>query len=184
MDGEAPPRRQRVVGLIGCPGAGKTTYARRYDPLQGWVHLTLDDLRQTFWPPDRQVYWQVRRTEWDEEARGLLHGVKVAALDAALAAGFSVVMADTHLTREVFEAELQVIERYGLWVEWKVFDLSWEILLARNEERGRIDPSHRQPETVLRLAYDAFHAPDAWWRALHPHQVEFIELRRVPTSTA
>lgn len=77
MDVEAPPRRQRVVGLIGCPGAGKTTYARRYDPLQGWVHLTLDDLRQTFWPPDRQVYWQVRRTDWDERARRLLHGVKV-----------------------------------------------------------------------------------------------------------
>lgn len=99
MDGDANPRRQRVVGLIGCPGAGKTTYARRYDPLQGWVCLTLDDLRQTFWPPDRHVYWQVRRTGWDEEARGLLHGAKIAALDAALAAGFSVVMADTHLTR-------------------------------------------------------------------------------------
>ncbi|MET3410117.1 putative kinase [Methylobacterium sp. 1030] len=139
------------------------------------MHLTLDDLRQTFWPPDRQVYWQVRRTDWDERARRLLHGVKVAALDAALAAGFSVVMADTHLTREVFEAELQVIERYGLTVEWKVFDLSWEMLLARNEERGRIDPSHRQPKTVLRLAYDAFHAPDAWWRALSHAQVEFVE---------
>jgi predicted kinase len=175
MDVEAPPRRQRVVGLIGCPGAGKTTYARRYDPLQGWVHLTLDDLRQTFWPPDRQVYWQVRRTDWDERARQLLHGVKVAALDTALAAEFSVVMADTHLTREVFEAELEVVERYGLSVEWKVFDLSWETLLARNEARGGVDPSHRQPETVLRLAYEAFQAPDAWWRSLPQAQVELIK---------
>lgn len=177
MDGKAPPRRQRVVGLIGCPGAGKTTYARRFfDPMQGWVHLTLDDLRQTLWPPDRQVYWQVRRTGWDEGAHKLLHGVKVAALDAALAAGFSVVMADTHLTREVFEAELQVIERHGLSVEWKVFDLTWENLLARNEARGGIDPSHRQPETILRLAYDAFRSPDAWWRLLPSDQVELIEL--------
>ncbi|WCS27890.1 AAA family ATPase [Methylobacterium sp. NMS14P] len=174
MDDERYPRRQRVIGLIGCPGAGKTTYARRYDPLQGWVHLTLDDLRQTFWPPDRHVYWQVRRKGWDDEARGLLHNVKVAALDAALAAGFSVVMADTHLTREVFEAELEVIERCSLSVEWKVFDLSWEMLLARNEARGGIAPSHRQPETVLRLAYDAFRASDAWWRSLPPDQVEFI----------
>ncbi|SEH25755.1 hypothetical protein SAMN02799636_00225 [Methylobacterium sp. 275MFSha3.1] len=116
----------------------------------------------------------MRRTGWDEEARGLLHSVKVAALDAALAAGFSVVMADTHLTREVFKAELQVIERYGLSVEWKVFDLSWKMLLARNEERGRIDPSHRQPETVLRLTYDAFRAPDAWWRSLPSSQVEYV----------
>jgi hypothetical protein len=53
------PHRRRVVGLIGCPEAGKTTYARRFDPLDGWVHLTLDDLRQTPWPPDRQVYWEV-----------------------------------------------------------------------------------------------------------------------------
>jgi predicted kinase len=182
MDVEAPPRRQRVVGLIGCPGAGKTTYARQFfDPMKGWVHLTLDDLRQTFWPPDRHVYWQVRRTSWDEEARTLLHGMKVAALDAALAAGFSVVMADTHLTREVFEAELQVIARHGLAVEWKVFDLSWETLLARNEARGGVDPSHRQPETVLRLAYNAFYAPDAWWRSLPHAQVEFVEPRNVPT---
>ncbi len=135
----------------------------------------LDDLRQTFWPPDRQVYWQVRRTAWDEEARRLLHGVKVAALDAALAAGFNVVMADTHLTREVFETELQVIERHGLSVEWKVFDISWEMLLARNEVRGEVDPSHCQPEYVLRLAYDAFRASDAWWRSLPPDQVELIE---------
>jgi len=176
MDGKAPPRLQRVVGLIGCPGAGKTAYARRYDPLQGWVHLTLDDLRQTFWPPDRHVYWQVRRTGWDEEAHGLLHGIKVAALDAALAAGFSVVMADTHLTREAFEAELQVIERYGLAVEWKVFDLSWETLLARNEARGSNDPSHRQPEAILRLTYNAFRSPDAWWRLLPSDQVELIKL--------
>ncbi|MFF9551174.1 AAA family ATPase [Methylobacterium fujisawaense] len=174
MDVEAPPRRQRVVGLIG-PGAGKTTYARQFfDPMKGWVHLTLDDLRQTFWPPDRHVYWQVRRTGWDEEARTLLHGMKVAALDAALAAGFSVVMADTHLTQEVFEAELQVIERYGLLCEWKVFDLSWEMLLARNEVRREIDPAHCQPESVLRLTYDAFRAPDAWWRSLPPSQVEYV----------
>lgn len=123
----------------------------------------------------------MRRTGLEERARWLLHGVKVAALDAALAAGFSVVMADTHLTREVFEAELEVIERYGLSVDRKVFDLSWETLLARNEARGGVDPSHRQPETVLRLAYNAFHAPDAWWRLLPHAQVEFVEPRNVPT---
>jgi predicted kinase len=140
------------------------------------AQLTLDDLRQAFWPPDRQIYWQVRRTDWDDRARGLLHGVKVAALDAALAAGFSVVMADTHLTQEVFEAERDVFKRYVLSVEWKVFDLSWELLLTRNEARGRIDPAHRQPETILRLAYGAFNSPDAWWRLLPSNQVELLEL--------
>ncbi|MGF3023100.1 AAA family ATPase [Methylobacterium aquaticum] len=169
------PIRQRVVGLIGCPGAGKTTYARRFDPLDGWVHLTLDDLRQALWPPDRQVYWQVRRGGRDRQAQQLLHAVKVAALETALSQGFSVVMADTHLTRAVFEREIDVIGRHGLSTEWKVFDVPWEVLQARNEERGAFDPSHRQPETVLRLAYDAFHAPDAWWRTLPSDQVELIK---------
>ncbi len=168
------PRRQRVVGLIGCPGAGKTTYARRFDPLDGWVHLTLDDLRQALWPPNRQVYWEVRRGGWDSQAHRLLHEVKVAALDAALIQGFSVVMADTHLTRAVFEDELEVVERHGLSIEWKVFDVTWEVLRARNLARAMVDPAHRQPEAVLRLSYNAFAAADAWWRALPPHQVEWI----------
>lgn len=166
--------RQRVVGLIGCPDAGKTTYARRFDPLEGWVHLTLDDFRQALWPPDRQVYWAVRGGGRDGQARRLLHGVKVAALDTALAQVFSVVMADTHLTRAVFEEELDVVARHGLSIEWKLFDVPWEVLQARNEARGAVDPSHRQPEAVLRFAYDAFTAPDAWWRSLPPGQVETI----------
>ncbi|WP_342154111.1 AAA family ATPase [Methylorubrum sp. SB2] len=170
------PERRRVVGLIGCPGAGKTTYARRFDPLEGWVHLTLDDLRQALWPPDRQIYWQVRYGGWDRQSHHLLHAVKVAALDTALAQGFSVVMADTHLTRAVVEAELDVVARHGLTVGWKVFDVPWEVLLARNAARGAADPSHVQPEDVLRFTYDAFHAPDAWWRTLPAAQVEYIEL--------
>ncbi|GJE80660.1 AAA family ATPase [Methylorubrum thiocyanatum] len=168
------PGRQRVVGLIGCPEAGKTTYARRFDPLDGWVHLTLNDLRQALWPPDRQIYWETRRKGWDKQAHRLLHSVKVAALDTALAHGFSVVMADTHLTRTVFEDELEVVARHGLSVEWKVFEVPWEVLRTRNEERGAVDPSHRQPDAVLRFAYDAFSAVDAWWRMLPPGQVETI----------
>lgn len=51
----------------------------------GWVHLTLDDLRQALWPPHRQVYWQVRMGSHDKEAQDLLHHVKAVALETALA---------------------------------------------------------------------------------------------------
>jgi len=169
---------QRVVGLIGCPGAGKTTYARRFDPRAGWVHLTLDDLRQALWPPDRQVYWDLRQGPHGDGARQTLHRVKEAALEAALTSGFNVVMADTHLTRSVFEGELGIVARHGLTVEWKVFDVPWDVLEARNAARGRDDPSHRQSETVLRMTYEAFTAPDAWWRSLPPEQREILTVRK------
>lgn len=175
--GRVRPAGQRVVGLIGCPGSGKTTYARRFDPLDGWVHLTLDDLRQALWPPHRQVYWRVRRGCYDEEARQVLHSVKEAALAAALAAGFSMVMADTHLTLAAFERELEIVAKHGIAVEWKLFDVPWDVLWARNEERATFNPGHSQPEHVLKLTYEAMHAPDAWWRTLSPDQLEVIAVQ-------
>ncbi len=185
MTADRTDRKQRVVGLIGCPGSGKTTYARRFEPANGWVHLTLDDLRQAFWPPDRQVYWQVRQRGWDQQALRLLHEIKLVALDTALTEGFSVVMADTHLTRAVFERELDIIARYAITVEWKLFDVPWEVLEEHNRARGRADPTHRQPDYVLRLAYDAFRAADAWWRALPAEQLEIITtFAAEKTSTA
>lgn len=54
--------------------------------------VTLDDLRQALCPPDRQVYCCVRDGRHDGEARLLLHRVKAAALEMALAAGFSAVI--------------------------------------------------------------------------------------------
>lgn len=177
MAAESNPHQQ-VIGWIGCPGAGKTTYARRYDPLDGWVHLTLDDLRTTLWPPHRQIYWRVRNTEYDVAARQVLHRTKEFTLDAALCNGLSVVMADTHLSFDVFAPEREIVARHGIRIAWKVFDISWDCLLARNEARARQNPSHRQPESVLRLAYDAFRAPDAWWRNLPEDQIEFIDCNR------
>ncbi|MCJ2049293.1 AAA family ATPase [Methylobacterium sp. J-070] len=165
---------QRVVGLIGCPGSDKTTYARRFDPLDGWVHLTLDDLQQAIWPPDRQVYWQVRKGSLDEGARRVLHSVKEAALEAALAASYNEVLADTHLIKAVFARELKIMSRYGITIEWKLFNVPWDVLYVRNEERNAVAPAHRQPEYVLRLAYDAMCASDAWWRTLPPEQIETI----------
>ncbi len=91
-----------MVGLIGCPGGQ-------------------DDLRTPVRPTPGLGAPHPRRPTSDVLAAGpsgllagtpdglgtsgapTAHGVKVAALDAALAAGFSVWMADTHLTREVFE---------------------------------------------------------------------------------
>lgn len=172
--GETDRPPQQVIGLIGCPGSGKSTYARRYDPLDGWVHLTLDDLRTALWPPDRHIYWKVRANGYDEAARRLLHRTKELALETALAEGLSVVMTDTHLVAEVFAREREIVERHGLSIAWKVFDVPWDVLLARNEARARQNPSEHQPESVLQLTYEAFRSPDAWWRKLPSHQIEFV----------
>jgi len=42
--------------------------------------------------------------------------------------------------------------------------------------------THRQPETILRLAYDAFRSPDAWWRLLPSDKVELIKHWAVPVA--
>lgn len=172
-EGSAEPQ-QRVVGLIGCPGSGKTTYARRFEPCDGWVHLTLDDFRQALWPPHRQIYWQVRQGCHDENARQVLHRVKEAALETALAERFNVVMADTHLSPEVFAQELAIVARFGITIEWKLFDVPWEVLALRNAARARSDPAHCQPEAILRLTYDLLNAKDAWWRSLPSEQLENV----------
>lgn len=168
-------RTQRVVGFIGCPGSGKSTRAQAFDPRAGWVHLTLDDLRQALWPPHRQVYWEMREGGFDTSAQQVLHRVKEEALDAALTQGFSVVMADTHLMRPVFERELQIVARHGLDVAWTLLDVPWEVLAERNARRGLADPSHRVPDAVLAHAYAALWADDAWWRALPSDQLEIVK---------
>lgn len=40
----------------------------------------------------------------------------------------------------MFEEELDVVARHGLPIEWKLFDVPWEVLQARNEARGAVDP--------------------------------------------
>ncbi|ACK86402.1 AAA family ATPase [Methylorubrum extorquens] len=165
---------QRVVGLIGCPASGKSTMAASFLPSAGWTHLTLDDLRQALWPPHRQVYWQIRATGYDLAAQQVLHRLKEAALDLALAQGFSVVMADTHLTKPVFARELEIIARHGITVEWKLLDVPWDELVRRNRQRGLIDPAHRVTDEILAATYQALHAEDAWWRSLPSEQIEII----------
>jgi hypothetical protein len=55
-----------------------------------------------------------------------------------------------------------------------VFDLPWDVLVARNEAWAALDPTHRRPEHVLRLTYEAMRARDAWWRALPREQIEVV----------
>jgi hypothetical protein len=61
----------------------------------------------------------------DDETGDVLHQIEKASLEAALEKRLSVVMADTHLTRPVFERELGIVVQHGLTVEWKVFDVPW-----------------------------------------------------------
>ncbi|BAU89073.1 MULTISPECIES: hypothetical protein [Methylobacteriaceae] len=55
-----------------------------------------------------------------------------------------------------------------------MFDLPWDVLVARNEAWAALDPTHRRPEHVLRLTYEAMRARDAWWRALPREQIEVV----------
>lgn len=168
----APPRAgQRVVAFIGVPGSGKTTRAAVYQA-PAWVHLTLDDLRQTMWPPGRRTYWDVARASpTGRNAQRLLHAVQQEALRTALAEGFNVVLPDTHLRLSAFERELEIVAEHGIEIEWKLLDVSWATLFERNKTRP---VEHQLPATVLHDAFKAMWAPDAWWRRLPPNQIEVL----------
>ena len=163
---------QRAVAFIGVPGSGKSTLAAGYKA-PAWIHLTLDDLRQTMWPPGRRTYWDVARaSEMGAHAQRLLHAVQQTALNTALYEGFNVVLPDTHLRLSAFRREWEIVAEHGITIEWKLLDVSWETLLMRNETRP---PEHRLPADVLHAAFTDMWADDAWWRRLPSHQIEVIE---------
>lgn len=175
----ATPRHagQRVVAFIGVPGSGKSTLAQSFDPKAGWITITLDDLRQAIWPPHRRIYWDVRgagNVELDHSAQRLLHAVNQSALNTALYEGFSVVLPDTHIRVSAFRRDLEIVADHGINIEWKLFKVPLEELIARNVKRGQTDPSHQVPNNVLLEAYQDLWSDEAWWRQLPSDQVEII----------
>lgn len=153
---------QEVVGLIGCPGSGKTTLANTYNPLE-WVICTFDDLRAAMWPPHCRTYWDVRKSDKGDAAQRILHRVQNSVITSALENGFNVLSADTNVNERDANVIKELAAIFGIEVSWKLLEVPLHILQQRNNERDA--GSKRVPDDILEDRFNKLWDNDAWWRS-------------------
>lgn len=151
----------RVTITVGCPGSGKTTWARSLDPVDNLV-LSLDDFRVAMFG-SKQEYWDKVVPVHGNEIRGLVWQCYAAALDRVLTAGWPghVVLCNTALEFKNIERDLPILHKNGITPTLRIWDLSLLELHERNRNRPAVE--HISPDYVERC-YAAMFRSDAWWR--------------------
>ena len=143
-----------VVVLVGIPGSGKTTYVRARLP--GHAYVSMDDVRDSAsWPSKRRDL--ITRYDAERPVRlARMSGNKKAEcilVDDALAAGRSIVVDDTNLTRKIRRPYVALARKHGARIR-VVFFNDFEGARARNAKRawsgGRVpdDAVARMQESV------------------------------------
>jgi predicted kinase len=149
--------KQRVILTVGCPGAGKTTFARESYP--DWVVLSLDDFRSSLFR-DKQVYHEQCVTK--PRMRALLNDAYEDTLRTTLGYGFNAILANMHIYPNSFASTMTLLKRFDIAPEVYVFHVPLDELLRRNLSRPISD---RVPEEFLRKAFADMCSPDVWWRS-------------------
>lgn len=159
---------QRVIMTVGCPGAGKTTFAANRHP--DWVVLSLDDFRTALFR-DKQIYHDMSAT--NPRMRALLNDAYEDSLRTALGYGFNAILANMHVYPASFTSTMALMKRFGIRPELQVFLVPLDELLRRNATRPTSD---RVPDEFLRKAFEDMTAPDALWQS-SPYKVNLTEWR-------
>lgn len=147
----------KVTMTVGCPGAGKTTWASSLDR-RSTIVLCLDDFRACLFG-NRQFFWdEVAFTQsW---ARQYVWRCYCAALLEAVADKLAdVVLCNTAIQQ--WERDLRILSRYGIRPVLRIFDVPLPTLLERNKTRPVCEC---MDEEYIKRAYSEFTADDAWWR--------------------
>lgn len=145
----------RVIMTVGCPGSGKTTWAKKQDPK--FVILSLDDFRVALFRGKRQ-YWERLK---EGAAGSLVERAFESALGLALRMGLDVIVCNTHVRYNTARRTLEIARGYDAEVELMIFSRPAAMLQDINHTRPLDDRvSDEIVLDMVRLMYE----PDAWWR--------------------
>ncbi|RNJ49426.1 ATP-binding protein [Methylocystis hirsuta] len=148
-----------AIMTVGAPGSGKTTYARGLDPTE-WITVCLDDIRAALFG-DKKVYF--KHLEANPWMRQMVHRVNRGMLRTALRAGKNVILPNTHTNHASFQDVLQILDKHEIDPKIVVFDVPWDVLVAREERRSAADTVGLP---FLRDSYTQQWATNAWWRRM------------------
>ncbi len=126
MPSDTSSERQRIVVLVGLPGSGKSSYARR----MGVTPLSSDLLRQLLADDitDQTIHARVFNAMRYLLRHRLAIGRPVTYVDA------------THLIPAERQPYIEIARWYGCDVEALFFDVPLEVCLERNRGRSRVVP--------------------------------------------
>lgn len=128
----------------GIPCSGKSTYATRWvqqSPLTR-ARINRDDIR----------FMNFGAYVLPHELENTVSKLELAALEALLAAGKSVVMDNQNLRAKYVKPYLELAKRYNVVVTHKDFPIELKVALSRNAERER-----QVPEGVIKKLHSSFH---------------------------
>lgn len=149
----------KVIMTVGAPGSGKTTYAKSLDPTQ-WITVCLDDIRGALFG-DKKIYFKhLDENPWMRET---VHRVNRGMIRTALSSGRNVILPNTHTNLASFRDVLQILEKNDIEPQIVVFDVPWDVLIARDRARSELE---HVGDEFLRMSYEQQWAPDAWWRSM------------------
>ena len=115
----------KVQVLIGCPGSGKSTYAKYIlRTEERWVRLSRDDFRTM----------QFSEANLDNNSESLISDLYDAMIEKSLAKNFNVMVDATHCRKEYLEHYIQKFNHLAE-IHFKVFDENMEVLKQRCETR-------------------------------------------------